>query len=242
MTEPSYAPHRVGWTPEKVGRFWDFEASNDAARGSYFSAHAGRAIVERVDSDHGLARRRVLDFGCGRGDLLAHLFDRGIAASGLEFSTESIAETQRRFEGQSLLGGLTAAETLPTGLADGSFDAVLLIEVLEHLLPDQLEPTLAEVARLLAPGGIVVATTPHDENLAGDEVCCPDCGAIFHRWQHQRSLTPSSIAALFAPHGFRTVTAEPVDWSSPRLLTLARRVRRPGRKLTKPHLLYVGAR
>ena len=83
----SYAPHDVEWTPEKVARVWDFYGSVDAFRPLYFSAHSGAAIVGRADREVGLRGKRVLDFGAGHGDLLAHLFARGIAAKGLEFSS-----------------------------------------------------------------------------------------------------------------------------------------------------------
>lgn len=231
-----YLPHDVEWTPEKVGRLWGYYGSSPAHAGLYFSAHSGAEIVDRVDREVGLAGKRILDFGCGRGDLLAHLLARGIEAAGLEFDEASAAESSRRFAGNALFEGATVASTLPSALADGAFDRVLLVEVVEHLLDEQVAPTLAEIRRLLAPGGRVVATAPNAESLGAAMTRCPDCGGTFHIWQHQRSLDPGSLAALFEGAGFRTVSARPVLWGRQRRLRRLRRLGAPH----APHLLYVG--
>jgi SAM-dependent methyltransferase len=233
----SYRPHEVEWTPEKVERLWDHYGSIDAFRPLYFSAHSGAAIVERADAELGLQGMRVLDFGSGHGDLLAHLFHRGIAAHGLEFSAGSAAATRARFASEDRFRGIEVAGALPAPYPDGSFDVVFLVEVVEHLLDEQLEPTVRELSRLLAPGGHVVATTPNAEDLVLEDVHCPDCGATFHRWQHQRSLTAASLATLFG--GFEVVRVEALDWAGSRRSRLRRVLRGGG---GAPHLLYVGRR
>lgn len=228
--------HQVEWTPEKIGQTWDFFSQGE--RELYFSVHSGAAIAERVDRELGLHDKRVLDFGCGRGDLLAMLYAQGIAAKGLEFSEESARATAERFRGEPLFQGVAAA---PSELADGSFDVILLVEVIEHLLDEQIPSTLADVRRLLAAGGSVVVTCPNDERLANETIRCPDCGAVFHRWQHMRALTPESISALFEAHGFRTTTATGVYWGLSRATRIRLRVRRPFAPLPAPHLLYIGS-
>lgn len=229
--------HEVAWTPEKVAETWDFFSHGD--QGHYFSAHAGRAIVERIDRELGLRGKRVLDFGCGRGDLLEQLFARGIPAQGLEFSEESAQTTAARFAGEPLFRGIAPS---PDALAAESADVVFLVEVIEHLLEEQLGSTLAEVRRLLAPDGVVVVTCPNDEDLAAERVRCPDCGATFHRWQHIRSLRAQEISKLFEAHGFSTQTAEGVYWGLTRAIRLRLRARRPFTPLPAPHLLYIGRR
>jgi 2-polyprenyl-3-methyl-5-hydroxy-6-metoxy-1,4-benzoquinol methylase len=232
----TYTPHEVEWSPEKVARVWDFYGSIDAFRPLYFSAHSGAAIVERTDRELGLRGKRVLDFGAGHGDLLAHFFARGIAASGLEFSAGSAKATRERFVSEPLFGGIEVAEELPASYADESFDVVFLVEVVEHLLEPQLAPTVREVERLLAPGGHVVVTAPNAEVLVLEHVRCPDCGATFHRWEHQRSLTAASLSQLFGR--FEIVRSEAVNWS-PGGSLVARLLRR---RRGTPHLFYVGRR
>jgi 2-polyprenyl-3-methyl-5-hydroxy-6-metoxy-1,4-benzoquinol methylase len=235
-----YSPHPVEWTPEKVSRVWDFYASSPAHRAQFFSAHSGAAIVDRAGREVGLRGKRILDFGCGRGDLLGWLFDRGIAAGGIDFAADAVAETQQRFGGQPLFDGVQHADSLPTSAAAGAYDVVFLVEVLEHLLDDQVEGTLHEVARVLSPGGRVIVTTPNAEDLSREHTRCPDCGATFHRWQHQRSFTPASIAELFAASGFETVSAQGVYWGATTSTRLRTRLRHPRQPFPQPHLLYVG--
>jgi hypothetical protein len=95
-----------------------------------------------------------------------------------------------------------------------------------------------EIERLLAPGGCVVATAPNGEELVLERVRCPDCGATFHRWQHQRALTPESLAALFGR--FEVVCSEGLHWKAGGLRSRAARLL--GRVGPAPHLLYVGRR
>jgi 2-polyprenyl-3-methyl-5-hydroxy-6-metoxy-1,4-benzoquinol methylase len=230
-------PHQVSWTPERVARIWGYYARSPAYTGLYFSRHAGGAILDRVARQIPLRGRRVLDFGCGRGDLLEHLFDRGIAASGLEFSSDSAAVANERFAANALFRGVVTTERLPTPLGDQSFDVVFLVEVVEHLLEEQIQSTLTEVRRLLAPGGHVVATTPNEERLEAEVVQCPDCGAEFHRWQHQRSLDPRSIARMFEPYGFTAQVAQGVHWGVSRRALWRERLSRTAHL---PHLLYIG--
>jgi SAM-dependent methyltransferase len=228
--------HEVVWTPEKIAATWDFFSEHRAGSTWYFSSHAGRWIVKRSDRELGLHGKRILDFGCGRGDLLAHLFARGIAARGLEFSEESERSTSERFAGEPLFQGVAAG---PSELSDGSFDVVFLVEVIEHLLDDQIPQVLAEVHRLLAPGGQVVVTCPNGEDLGAERVRCPDCGAAFHPYQHVRSLDPASISILFEQHGFRTDTSEGVYWGLTPYAVVRTWLRNPGR-LPTPHLLFIG--
>jgi cyclopropane fatty-acyl-phospholipid synthase-like methyltransferase len=236
-----YRSHDVEWTPKKVGRVWSYYASNPAYRTQYFSAHTGGRILDRLEQAIDLRGHRILDFGCGRGDLLAQLYARDIAAAGLEFDEASARETEARLGAEPLFQGVVLASGLPSALPEASYDRVLLVEVIEHLLDDQVAPSLAEVRRLLTPGGMVAVTTVNGEDLDASRVRCPDCGATFHRWQHVRSFTPSSISELFEQQGFETVRAEGVYWDLTTLTAARLRLRRPRTPLPRPHLLYVGS-
>jgi SAM-dependent methyltransferase len=229
--------HEVVWTPEKIAQTWDFFSEHRAGSTWYFSSNVGRWIIKQADRELQLRGKRVLDFGCGRGDLLAHLFARGIPAHGLEFSAESAHVTRDRFAGEPLLQGVAAG---PAELEPASFDVVFLVEVIEHLLDEQIAPTLAEIRRLLAPGGVVVVTCPNGEDLSAEQVRCPDCGGVFHQFQHVRSFDPASISSLFESHGFTTKTAEGVYWGLTPYAVVRTWLRNPGR-LPKPHLLYIGS-
>jgi 2-polyprenyl-3-methyl-5-hydroxy-6-metoxy-1,4-benzoquinol methylase len=120
------------------------------------------AKFERV-IDH-LPRRpgqRLLDIGCFAGTFLGMLdpavFEYQL---GVDILPEQVAHAQAHH-------GLPNREFkhIPTlaGLADltGSFDCITVIEVIEHLTPDEIRTVLEQSARLLRPGGQLVMTTPN---------------------------------------------------------------------------------
>jgi ubiquinone/menaquinone biosynthesis C-methylase UbiE len=108
---------------------------------------------------------RVLDVGCGTGGVLAHLADAA-AVVGIDRSPEAVAHCRRRGLMQT---AVSDGHRLP--FADRTFDAVLLLDVLEHFADEQA--LLAEVRRLLRPGGMMLVSVPayqflwseHDEVL-----------------------------------------------------------------------------
>jgi ubiquinone/menaquinone biosynthesis C-methylase UbiE len=98
-----------------------------------------------------VAPQRVLDAGCGRGDFSARLADAGVEVVGLDQSERMVELTRAR--GVEAVVGDIAALPFP----DASFDAAAANHVLYHL-PD-VDRGIAELARVLRPGGRLVATT-----------------------------------------------------------------------------------
>ncbi len=233
--------HEVVWTAERSRRFWDFISTSPAYEDLYFSRRVGDALLGFARA-HGVPLGgRVLDFGCGPGYLLEKMAARGIAAEGVDFSRESVEKARQRL-GAGAAGRVRLAEAIPTTLAAGSFDAVFLVETVEHLLDDDLEPTLAELRRLTRPGGDIVVTTPNDEELGRSMVMCPECGCVAHRMQHVRSWSAESLTAALARHGFERRVCRALPWM-PRLATtrlVALAFRLAGRKM--PDLVYIGRR
>jgi SAM-dependent methyltransferase len=109
-------------------------------------------IAESVESfltsDRGMSQLRVLDYGCGLGDLMKQLRTSGIMTEGFEIS--EFARNFARKEGFLVYGD---AQEIPSN----SYDLVVAIEVLEHLY----SPTsgLQQIFRVLKPGGKFVYST-----------------------------------------------------------------------------------
>jgi 2-polyprenyl-3-methyl-5-hydroxy-6-metoxy-1,4-benzoquinol methylase len=228
--------HDVVWTPEKVAATWEYFRERRGGTTWMFAQHAGRWVVKRADNELNLRGKRVLDFRCGPGDLLFHLFRHGDAAQGVEPSASAAAKTEERFRTEPLFRGVS---TSSQELADGSFDIVFLVEGIEHLLDHEISPTLAEVKRLLAPRGAVFATAPNSEDLESTSYRCPDCGGVFHQYQHLRSLDPQSTSKLFEAAGFRTEKAVGTYFGLTPYAKIRTWLRNSGR-LPKPHLIYIG--
>ena len=68
------------------------------------------------------------------------------------------------------------------------FNIIVASEVLEHLTAEQFNLGIAEVKRVLKPGGWFIGTVPYRENLNLNKVYCPNCHCVFHRWGHERSF------------------------------------------------------
>jgi 2-polyprenyl-3-methyl-5-hydroxy-6-metoxy-1,4-benzoquinol methylase len=100
---------------------------------------------------------RILDMGCGNGALTATLARAGWRVTGIDTSPSGIRIAQRTY---SNVDFFRADATAPLeGFRADSFDAVISVEVIEHVPePRQL---VRNARRLLKPGGIVVFTTPY---------------------------------------------------------------------------------
>jgi SAM-dependent methyltransferase len=126
-----------------------------------------RSIGERIDELHlealvrfGPYRRvwqrpagRILDVGCGTGDLAAVFARRGWGAYGIEPSTQA-AEFAREAGVEAVNGTLADAPW-----EDGTFDAIVFNHSLEHI--DDPAEALEIAARLLRPGGILAIAVPN---------------------------------------------------------------------------------
>ena len=99
--------------------------------------------------------RRVLEIGCSAG-YLTHLFSRKAdCVVGVDMNQGALTRARRR--GRSSLVACGNAEHLP--FADGSFDAIVMLEVIEHTGSDVAAVT--ELRRVLKPGGVLILSTPH---------------------------------------------------------------------------------
>lgn len=107
------------------------------------------------------AGSRILDLGCAFGHGTARLARR-YHVEGIDPSSAYIARARRRHPNIHFQIG--QAQALP--YADASFDAVVMLDVLEHLPSGTECRALAEVSRVLRPGGLCVLSTPNRGLLA----------------------------------------------------------------------------
>lgn len=97
--------------------------------------------------------KRVLDLGCGMGGFLGGLAELGERVYPSDISSEGLVRcAERGFPG----GVVSSGYALP--YADASFDLVCMFDAIEHIEDDHR--ALREVARILEPGGLALATVP----------------------------------------------------------------------------------
>ena len=102
------------------------------------------------------AGARWLDLGCAYGFLVAEAREAGFRAFGVDASSFAVGQAEAQGIPAAGLLARALADALP--LADASVDVVSAFDVLEHLT--EPERALDEVARILRPGGLHLASTP----------------------------------------------------------------------------------
>ncbi len=138
------------------------------------------------------ARGRLLDVGAGSGWLVEHMCAQGWQAEGLDFDTRSVDAARAR-------GLVMHAGGLPEqGFAEGSFDAVTMSHSIEHVH----DPVawLAEVRRVLRPGGRLALATPNTRSY-GHQVFGEHWFALDPP-RHLHLFNPGAMAIALRAAGF----------------------------------------
>jgi SAM-dependent methyltransferase len=125
---------------------WSAVAEGWAELWGRFAEPAWTIVLDCVDLGPGA---RVLDVGCGSGDLLAHLAQRGFSAAGIDPAPGMVALARDRVPAADIRSG--DAEDLPWP-AD-LFDLVTAVNALQFA--DDTDHALAQLARVTVPGGAV---------------------------------------------------------------------------------------
>jgi len=143
---PNDSPHR-GFGADRLASVAEMEGWHFWFVGR--RAHLERELRGRLTPDAGL----VLDLGCGTGANLRCLAEQGYRILGLDLLPEGLAATHNALPEARLLQATATA--LP--LSEKSVGAAMLLDVLEHV---DDERCLAEVWRVLSPGGLAAITVP----------------------------------------------------------------------------------
>ena len=107
--------------------------------------------------------RRVLEVGSGRGSLSMYFADAGFDCTLLDISPYVLASAKNLFAQNRLTAKFVEGDVMALPFAPGSFDLIFSIGLLEHIT--NYQATVKEQARVLAPGGLLVAyVVPYYEN------------------------------------------------------------------------------
>lgn len=191
-------------------------ASGDAAYAvktpNYF-AGVREDFLEKLTPGQGA---HVLEIGCGFGETGHAALQRGLAERYLGCELESGAAAQARERLTEVYCG--NVETLDLPIEPKSLDAVLMSEVLEHLLdPWQV---VQRVSDWLKPGGLVMASSPNVSHqkiirsLIAGRFDYADYGPMDRT--HFRWFTPATYARMFEQAGLKTQSVDALDQPGPK--------------------------
>ena len=127
----------------------------------YYWPVFGRMYRRRVELALGecTGGERVLEVGFGTGLAFPNLHDLYREIHGIDL-TADIHAVRSVFEPMGIPLFLEKGDVLKMPYADDFFDTVLMVSILEHLKPVELEQAFAEVRRVLKPGGQIIYGTP----------------------------------------------------------------------------------
>jgi O-antigen chain-terminating methyltransferase len=136
--------------------YLDFE---NAFRGD--SAHVRTMLARYLQYFPGPDAGPVLDLGCGRGEFLDLLAERGVTASGVDQDGDMVAACRGRGLDVRLCGLIAALEATP----DASLGGVVSFQVVEHLPLVELLQMIVLAHQKVRPGGCFIAETVNPESV-----------------------------------------------------------------------------
>jgi SAM-dependent methyltransferase len=160
------------------------------------------SLVERFLPKPG----RLLDVGSGKGHLLTAAVSRGWTAIGYEIDPATASTIGKKI-GVEVLSG----DFLNLPLEPGSFDAVTIHHVLEHL-KDPV-PYIREAWQLIRPGGVLFVALPNIRGVASTvkffleriHIRRRNVGAYYDTGHHLWYFTPATLDVLLSGNGFSTI-------------------------------------
>lgn len=166
-----------------------------------------------------LAGRSALDVGCGAGLMCEPLARLGAKVTGIDAAPENVAVAQRHALGQGLV---IDYRCIDVAVLDGRFDLVTSMEVVEHVAAPAA--FVAALAARLAPGGLLILSTPNRTPLSrlamitlGEGLGAIPAGT--HDWD--RFLTPDELAGFAQAAGLRVVNRRGIAFSPARGFVLS---------------------
>ncbi len=204
----------------------------DTLSGSWSGIYAGDAnaitdinLQKRLDDIHallaenqGTQQARLLDVGCGTGELLASLEAHGFEhAHGVDYSTQMLTVAKRIHPNIRVSQGDACA----LDFTDNSFQVLVSMGLLEYI--EQASSALSEFYRVLAPNGVAIITVPNKGSLFRKLFKCDRFVArllkkLLRRpvsataWNYHKHWSLEEITKLLLENGFLVTQANYINY------------------------------
>lgn len=161
----------------------------------FFYGTRFRAVLAALDAQPG---ERVLEVGCGSGSYTRELARIGARVTATDYAPSPLAQAQRNVGSLASDVAFRLEDAQNLSLPDAGFDKVLMSEVLEHVPnPDR---AIAEAARVLRAGGLLVASTPSHFSPMNVAYGVKRRVRRYAFNEHLHEFTPGSFRRLVASH------------------------------------------
>ncbi len=171
-----------------------------------------RLYVEAALRKHGAGRpeppARLLDLGCGDGNNLAWLSKFAQTAYGSDYNLVRLVRARARNPAATIF----AADILDFPAEPGSFDLIFFNHVIEHI-PDDVA-ALAEVRRILKPGGLLILGTPNEGSWWWQWAYRRDPQSL-RDTDHRHFYTGLTIGSKLIKTGFELIETHHMGWGPP---------------------------
>jgi len=147
---------------------------------------------------------KLLDAGCGTGELSENLFNRGFDVIALDLGFESIKRASSRHREENINFPFVQGDLYRLPYEDRSFDAVVTSEIMEHL--ERPLEALKEAARIVRPGGYIIVSTPCREILRF--TLCIHCNKKTPINAHLHSFDEKTMETMLKEAGFSVETVK----------------------------------
>ncbi len=210
MSAPTINPNEAAHFGALAADWWDPHGSSamlhklNPVRLSYIRDQIDAHWHVDARERHPLAGRSAIDVGCGAGLLAEPLARLGAKVTGVDAAPENIAAARDHAAGQELVIDYHAGEL--AALPARTFDLVTSMEVVEHVT----DPAafVAELAARLAPGGLMILSTPNRTALsklllveAAERIGAVPRGT--HDWD--QFLKPEELTGLMERAGLQVI-------------------------------------
>lgn len=140
---------------------------------------------------------KILEIWFWDGYLLSKLSNFWYSIVAQDLSEDNISITQKQLNNDSI-HFILWDDTGVLKVEDNSLNGFVASEVLEHMTDEELNTSIKEIYRCLKKWGYAFLTFPAKENLKENEIICPQCWEIFHKWWHKQYWNEQKILNVFS--------------------------------------------